>query len=555
MAQKPPASFGARPPPPPSWLAFGPCDLRAGAEQTAEETAWAAHHYQLPGGDARMHAEAVVATAAAAYHHGCPPGVAAADLLARLEALGDEHPNALYVLGTANQRGRLGGTRARAGRAFQRGWDRHANVGCLLGLLALAESEGARAQLRARLVRFALQPDCLARALATGSATAMRDALWEAAEALRKDPGQYFEGARTGPMGEALGAHKEPLLRLYELGAGLRDAHAAIEAAYCLLGGRSLHGYCSDVTPCARGEAMCSRVLALPDCDAHPSVKSCALGLLGRSALERGDAPRARAHFDHALRVCEQAGGSALKGMDHIAVHSLTRMCFEAEGGPQDAARGAAALAHGVRLRFGPSLELAAEQAERRGDRVEAGELWRQAAECKMPRAMAIVQGTTLAEARERIAVGNPTTAHYEELAARLGAKIVYVEHRGHGIEGGVPGVFRGTDGEGGVQELALRCAACGAQGRAPPATAAELSRQPVAVLKQRLAALRAPTAGLLEKAELVACLQAAEAAAAAPHVPVVAACSQCRAVLYCNAACQKAHWREHKKVCKKGGE
>ena len=28
--------------------------------------------------------------------------------------------------------------------------------------------------------------------------------------------------------------------------------------------------------------------------------------------------------------------------------------------------------------------------------------------------------------------------------------------------------------------------------------------------------------------------------------------CSQCRSVLYCNKECQKAHWKDHKKVCKK---
>ena len=527
-------------PPPPSWLALGPCDLK-GLDGTPQEAAWIAA--VLTSQDrGRLRLEATVASAALAWDQSSLPRGAAAGILRGLESILDQHPNAAYVLGTACQLGRLGARRDGARAAFQRGWDRHSNVGCVVGLLTISKAPEEISLLTGRLVRFALLPDCLARARATGSTSTMSDVLWHAAEA---HPGLHFEGARH--LTKAMLTHYDTTReRLYGMAAALGDAHAMLKCAHARLGRQLASGFQLPVRQSPEGEGFCAAILALPDSEAAPDIKSSALSLLGSAAEARGELARARTLFDQALRVCEEAGGEWLQGIDQTAVCSLVRMCYEAEGGPQDAARGAAVLAHGVRLRVGSVLELAAQLAEREGDRIKAALLWTQAAERKMPRAMAIVHGITLAEAEARIAASDPIAALLSGCAVGSLAQV------GRGIGGGQPGVFdaQWTD-ETMAKPYALRCGACARLGRVPSASAGELGALPIATLKLRLAELRVSTAGLLKKAELVAGLVAAEAAAAA-HLPALSACARCKAVLYCDSACQKAHWLEHKKVCKK---
>ena len=181
--------------------------------------------------------------------------------------------------------------------------------------------------------------------------------------------------------------------------------------------------------------------------------------------------------------------------------------------------------------------------AERSGDRVKAAELWARAAHLNMPRAMAITYGISLDAAEERIALTDPMAAMIRELGA------VSMGAAGRGGAGGAPGTrMEPFTQDTVVRPHELRCAACGRLGRVA-AAGADAYTLSVAALRGRLEQLRVSSAGLLEKSELVGRVAEAEAEAAA-RVPLLLACSRCRAVFYCNAACQRAHWAAHKTAC-----
>lgn len=297
-------------PPPPTWLVRGPCDLK-GLDRTPAEAAWIAAALGQSS-DARAAAEAVVASAALIFNmSGVPPHVSRR-AVAALETVLDAHPNAAYVLATALQLGTLGlqPDAVRAQMLFERGWTTHANIGCVVGLFVAADSPAARRVQSDRLVRFALLPDCLARARATGSLSTMSDVLWDAAESLKEDPAPCLTGAAPADEERA-----SALRRLYEMAAELDDPHAMLELAKCELGRfASPSGYVLPLRPSAKGEALCVAIAA--HASGPPNIKSEALGLLGSAAKQRGDLALARGRFDEALRVCEEAGGKWLGGVD-----------------------------------------------------------------------------------------------------------------------------------------------------------------------------------------------------------------------------------------------
>lgn len=514
---------------PPSWYAAGPCDVLS-LDHTEAEYAWA--RAAAAAGDP----EGVVAWAAAMH-----AGIAAQFLTTRnahwvaavaaLRALevADSHPNAGYLMGRIDDP-------ANACEHYERGWRRFKNIGCAFSLaIALPKGSVARNTATDRCVRFVLSPDCLALARASGSTSAMADALWLSAEALKKDA---EPSAFLGPSDSL----EDALLRLYDLGAGLGDpcamAAGASRRMRVPLGGMRME------FPSARGEELCAQALAHPD--ASPGVKSVAFALIGAAALRRGEKAAARRAFEAGVAVCERAGGKWLESMDQEAVESLVYMCCEAVGGPHDVARGAVVHAHGVRLGFGPSLELAAEWATARGDLVSAMEYWSRAAAREMPRAMSIVEGIPLAEAERRCDPfgGMLSTLETHSLC-------------GFGGSGGPPGI-RVVKSLAATMPPPVACSGCDKRGRFAGAAHAStdddasppLEELPVAVLCERLAALgiaRAP--GAVEKSELVAGLTAALARVAAQ--PVLLACGRCRGAFYCAASCQRADWAKHRPSCK----
>ena len=529
-------------PPAPSWLLRGPCDIRD-VSGTAEELAWVNATISLK--DPRLAAEATVAKAVIAYHDSTSSASASEakkKTFKLLEKLTDVHPNAAYVLGMACVTGSIGQKQdVPRGRVYlQRGWDKHENVGCASVLLSTATTAEEKSVNSDRVVRFALQPDCLERARATGSLSAMTDVLWFAAEALKTDSSLLIAGART--QGEAADREATGFMRLYEMAADLGDSHAMMEVAdRCFGRFESSSGFTVPLRPSEKGEKLCRAIV--DDEKAPINLKSRALGLLGSAAKLRGEIALARSEFDKALRVCEEGAAKWLAGIDKTAVLELTRMCFEAEGGPQDVERATAALEHGVRLDFGPSLELAAQSAEREGDRVKASGLWARAAALQMPRAMAISYGISLDEAEARIALTDPIAA----MLRRAGAKTSAIS--GKGISGGAPGSFDAPFSQNTVvRPFEPRCAACNRLGRLS-IVEIDCSTLSDSALRARLTELRVPMASLLEKADLVNLLREAEAAALA-SMPALSACANCRTALYCNKACQQAHWPTHKKGC-----
>lgn len=242
--------------------------------------------------------------------------------------------------------------------------------------------------------------------------------------------------------------------------------------------------------------------------------------------------------------VCERAGGKWLGAMDQAAVEGLVQMCYEAIGGPHDVARGDVMFANGVRMRFGPTPEAAAEGATAAGDLFSAMELWTLAAAAEMPRAMSIVEGILLAEAERRVdPFGGLISGCYK-------SSVVI----GTGGRGGPPGEMKRVPLESRMPPPAA-CNGCDKRGRfvSPPAAQtesdADLDGLPVAILRARLSALGvALPPPPLEKPALVGLLVAALHAVAAQ--PVLLACSRCRRVFYCAKECQRADWAKHKSAC-----
>lgn len=131
------------------------------------------------------------------------------------------------------------------------------------------------------------------------------------------------------------------------------------------------------------------------------------------------------------------------------------------------------------------------------------------------------------------------------------------------------------------LTSLATSAPGCGADAvlratKAPPSAtlAANATSFPDRTTRVSLAASAAPDIGALA-AQLMARLNrgAAEAAASAPAARAFAArptcaacgavklasalkrCSACNSVLYCDAACQKGHWKKHKAACRAAAE
>jgi hypothetical protein len=298
--------------------------------------------------------------------------------------------------------------------------------------------------------------------------------------------------------------------------------------------------------PSEHGEELCKKAAAHPK--STPFLKSKALSMLGYAVRQRGEDVKARSLFEEAVAVCERAGGQWLDAMDQIAVEGLVHMSYEGLGGLRDMARGDAVHAHGVRLRFGPSLEFAAERAARGGNHVTAMEYWTLAAEKEMPRAISIVEGIPLAEAERRV------DGRFGELMAscKAGSRILV------GSGSRAPGAPAGTQSwvslESTMPQPAV-CSGCGRKGRfvgSPAGCEAELEGLSVKTLRARLTALGVHnppgTAPPHEKADLVAQLATAWREVAAQ--PVLLGCSRCRSVFYCSQACQRADWAKHKPVC-----
>lgn len=84
----------------------------------------------------------------------------------------------------------------------------------------------------------------------------------------------------------------------------------------------------------------------------------------------------------------------------------------------------------------------------------------------------------------------------------------------------------------------------CFANIRLPNSTGATVTK----CLRQRLQVLKHTTAAKVDK-QLHSCGACGKALTAK-----ASKCSRCRVVYYCDAECQKAHWKRHKLVCGKAG-
>jgi hypothetical protein len=501
--------------PPPAWL-NPPCDLYALSGPCPDNVSrWLLQN--------RAHPEAIVAWVIVLFHtrteeltlHARQHGLRMVDEpLAQLAALeaAHGHPNAAYVLGACAEMGKLcqRADPAKARALYLRGWARWKSLSCAVGLHSLAgalPAERRGAELRAaedRLIAFFDAPDPQARARATGAASALRDALWVAASA---------HAERGGAD------HARASARLFDLGAALKDPHCLLHAMRGRLGGAQLApGLALALRGDPEGEALARTLAALPA--AAAGLKSEALGVLGLLAYERGEGgfPDARRLLGESVAVCERAAPAGAAGdMYRRAIPHLTMMLFEGQGGPRDAARGEAVLAHGVRLGVGDSLSLAAVRAQRAGRAQDAHALWLRAADAKMPDAVAVVHGITITEAMEKLAAEDPLLAAF----AALGVAPRVMRSEG----GGAPVACVPLDDRV-AGENALFCSACGKVGRMqPPAGGAEGGGGGAAV---------------------------AAAAAAAALPPALFMCSRCHKALYCGAECQQRHWAEHKPICKK---
>lgn len=292
-------------PPPPSWLASGPCDVLYSCSKDSDAR-W--RKAAFAAGDP----EDIVAYAAGMHAmltemspSGEPSGLTreGRQEWAKVEAAlctvvnADRHPNAAYLMGRIKVLGSAAGSaeRAAACEHFERGW----RVGCASMLAAtLPEGSPERRAATDNCVRFVLAPDCLVRARTTGSTSAMTDALCLSAEALAKDSSraaELMEGFSTSTQPDKFWS--DGILRLYDLAAGLGDAYATVEAA----SRRMRHNFSGLhlVMQSTRGEELCAQAVALPSAD--PYVKAKAFALLGEAAVRRR---RSCAAPVRELRVC-----------------------------------------------------------------------------------------------------------------------------------------------------------------------------------------------------------------------------------------------------------
>jgi hypothetical protein len=510
-----------------------------------------------------------------------------------LEAAQRRYPSADYVLGCCAEFGRLAQPQNMkiARDYYVRGWEAHTSLACAVALRGSAEDENRPHEVKIwnqRITRFcsSTQAEVEASASASGSLSLLNDALWSTA--------LYLEERENEDVGEEeMNAAGAESIRLLEMCAARGDAHASAKRAksLCRPEIRGFHFVVRD----AEGEAHIQRLLS----GAYHGKKkaagpvSTAHSISGSFASDEGDEATARRHYLKAVSVCEDAGDTG--SIDHMALVHLPMMLFEALGGPRDIARGEEILKYGVENRCGPALVVAAQRAHTRGDKVEATRCWELAAAAKMPEAVAVMSGLTLEEAAQRT-------------LGPFGKNVSVTKGLGAIADPlGVPGVEKVPWSENLYDRFRLRCAGCGRRGRLMATEEAlrggkeesadegwwsaentDINSLPMGTLIDRLRAVNTPVLPLLDvrmtmmsamtgqrvpaidgegaavktaedagieagRARLASALKQAVGTKEAleKNLPTLLQCSQCLCAFYCNRACQKMHWHEHKKTCK----
>lgn len=270
----------------------------------------------------------------------------------------------------------------------------------------------------------------------------------------------------------------------------------------------SLHNFVPDL----RCEAMC-RVLLRSE-SASVKDKSLASSLL--AGLEPARSAEQRRRYLFAVDVC---GGDS-RAVDYIALARLPELLIEGLGGPADPGRGEALARLGCERGIGPCLELEARRQRRLGDRIAEAELWQRAAASGMPNAMAIVHGSTCADALRLL----PATTAAQLCAQRVGE-------------------LAAAFGDGGFasgQALRLRkagmplypacaptCDACGRRGAYQDSGGGG-----------GFSSGSGGGSGVPESCSVHA------------PPPVLSACGGCKRAAYCSLSCQMAAWPGHRAVC-----
>lgn len=445
------------------------------------------------------------------------PAIARKGLAYATAAAAADHPVGHYTLGRCAEYGHGAVARdlAAAAAHYQAGLP-SGHLGCVWGLYTVARAGHGGGQAlvdaRDRLMAAVTAADLLDTVAATGSSHNLRDALLEGGRLYAEMLNDYFT---------ALG--------LFKLGAERGDPRAALEAAN-LLTRSGVHSGSWDSTllggegaaPDAEAVALYTQVADAPLASSSssssaanqlsPDQRAQALAKLG--LLHWGaDKAAAYGYFTRALAVADE-GGVPPPGP---AVVYATRCVLRGLGGADasDAALADRLLARGVKLRLGESCVLAAQRQEAAGNRRRAAELWADAARAKMPVALAVTEGLTLAAANARVygqtmaeaatATGTPDNDR-EDGAAAAAADGVQAE-LGH--EDAALAVV--------VERYAHRCDACGKRGT----------------------------------------LSSSVAEASGGRLPALRWCGGCSRAMYCCIDCQRGHWREggHKAECGKGGD
>lgn len=167
--------------------------------------------------------------------------------------------------------------------------------------------------------------------------------------------------------------------RMHDLGAMRREPFSMFRAAQRRL--RLDCGVLHAEMQSSEGEKIAVELAELRS--APLSLRARALGLLGVCAHGRGDNVKARRLLEESVSICERGGDLGAIDSESMGVPYLTIFLFEGIGGPVDKNRAREVLAHGVRLRIGSSLTLAASTAQSLGDVFAAAALWELAADAR----------------------------------------------------------------------------------------------------------------------------------------------------------------------------
>lgn len=166
-----------------------------------------------------------------------------------------------------------------------------------------------------------------------------------------------------------------------------------------------------------------------------------------------------------------------------------------------------------------------------------------------MPDAIAVVEGITIEEAEDRVA---SVDAYYKLWRQCSGAGSTSIqEQRGFGCTTSDTAAPRDVLPYETRAIWSLSCGSCGRIGhlRGSSVGALDLSTLSEDQIRARLFKLQVSfDMGLSADAMRSKLLAAHERIAT---MPPLMSCGGCKRVLYCNAACQRAHWREHKGACK----